>query len=331
MLNVIDRSSTPRLPAIDLVRVIAIFFVMLIHSQADLNDPETYFFKGFLGCGAVPAFFLLSGFLGIRRIQTSSSFTAYARDKLRTLGIPYLFWSLLTLGAVFVVKSSAAPGFMRGEGNYLNVEPTVAGIASALFGIGRNPIVYQFWFLRDLIIISLLSYFAIRHIKPLRVLAPLFLLIPHPLFSSMGFFLIGCQLKPWFETKRDVTRLEVSVYCGSWCVLGAISSFAILTIPTLINQIGSAVFFGFLAWLLSTTRMGCRLASLGAASFFIYAVHEPTQSILVKLWEFTHLPLLHTFFQFIAIPVFVFASCAIVYEFVKRLHPAFLQFATGNR
>ncbi|OYW77446.1 MAG: hypothetical protein B7Z37_04195 [Verrucomicrobia bacterium 12-59-8] len=171
--------KTKRVAVLDIVRVVGMIFVMFIHSpiKEELKgSPEVFLLHSFFASGAVPIFFLLSGYLGAKRIRSDQfSWFAYAKDKLNSLIIPFLFWNVLVILLVFVAKATGLSTVFQGNGSYFDLQFSVSSIATALFGIGRAPIVYQFWFLRDLIIVSFLAVIVCRrlpniplHLLPLR-------------------------------------------------------------------------------------------------------------------------------------------------------------------
>ena len=98
---------------LDIVRVLGMFFVMLIHSPVGTASDSTpiIFLKGFVGGGAVPLFFILSGYLGANKIESVSvTPRQYFEEKWRTLVVPFLFWNTAVLSLVFVAKYVAVHG-----------------------------------------------------------------------------------------------------------------------------------------------------------------------------------------------------------------------------
>ena len=158
--------KTTRLPVLDLVRVISIFVLTLIHcpvTDGGEKLPATSLVKAFhfLGSGVPPLFFLLSGYLGACKINDRAvRMGRYAGEKLRTLAVPFLFWNALLLSLIFLAKALGIETITRSGGAYFNVNLTLPSVLSAWLGIGRAPIVYQFWFVRDLIVVSILAIVA---------------------------------------------------------------------------------------------------------------------------------------------------------------------------
>ena len=327
--------SSPRQAVLDLLRVIAMFFVMLMHSPVTgdpRNESVVFFLKSFLASGAVPLFFMLSGYLGARKINDRGvNIGSYAGEKLRTLVIPFLFWNALVLSLVFLAKALGVDSLFRSSGAYFDVEPTLSSMASAFFGIGRSPIVYQFWFLRDLIVVSVVSFAVCRYLPRIPLLPWLLFFIPVPMAHSLGYFLLGYTLQPSLPTSPYLVGQSLGSYCVAWILLGCWTLLMGTSIPYPLQQIGSAAFIFFLTLLLSRLALGQRLAVLGSSTFLIYAIHEPMQTIMAKIWLEQGWPLYGSLFCFLLIPFVVFPTCILAYYFLRRLSPGLLPYMTGGR
>ena len=105
----------------------------------------------------------------------------------------------------------------------------------------------------------------------------------------------------------------------------------LFNIPYPIQQVGSACFILMVAIVLSATRWGHKLALLGSATFFVYATHEPLQTIFEKLWQAFNIPHYGSLFCFLLIPASVFFTCGSVYFFLCKMTPQLMSVATGNR
>ena len=333
--NATNQVDTTHLRSLDILRVIAIFFVMLIHStvSGDVKDRSGIFFLvRFLEFGAVPVFFLLSGYLGARKINSKDvSAYRYAKDKYHTLIVPFLFWNALVLSLVFIAKLAGLHHIINGNGAYFDVKPTFTSIASALFGIGRSPIVYQFWFLRDLIVVSAASFVACRYLPRIPLLSWLLFFIPVPMASSMGYYLLGYNLQTYLPVSKFPSPKLSGIYCTVWILLGWGVKSTGTQIPYPLLQIGSAAFLFFFALMLYHFTWGKQLAAIGTSTFIVYAMHEPMQTIISKAWQAQGWPGYGSLFGLFLIPIIVFPLCVLVYFTVKRLCPFMLQYMTGGR
>lgn len=308
---------------------------MFIHSPVtgDIkSQPDVFILKSFLASGAVPVFFLLSGYLGGRKIQSSEfRFSGYAKEKLHTLVVPFLFWNFLTLSLVFAAKASGHASAWRGNGAYFDVELSAPSIISALCGIGRPPIVYQFWFVRDLIIVSFAAVVVCRLLPKIPLLPWLFFLIPFSISSSLAFYLVGDQLRTYLPPEKFPNVRSSTLYCLCWLLIGVATLLGFISIRSPLEEIGSASFILMLAVIFSATRFGRRIALLGPATFFIYATHEPLVTIVGRTWYILKFPLYGSSFCFLLIPAVVFSICTCAYLILNKTCPRIMAVATGGR
>jgi fucose 4-O-acetylase-like acetyltransferase len=324
-----------RISVLDIIRVVGMLFVMFIHSPVDgeaATSPAIFLLKGYFASGAVPIFFLLSGYLGAKSLQSPTlRFSSFAKNKLHTLIIPFLFWNIVVIILVFSAKSSGLASGFHGSGAYFDVEFSLSSIACAIFGIGRFPIVYQFWFLRDLIVISFAAFILCRALPRIPLFPWFFFFIPLPMASSLGFYLLGNHLHGILPQERFPKVPSSLIFCLCWFGMGIGVLPGLINIPNPIQQIGSASFIFMVAISLSATRWSQKLALLGPATFFVYATHEPLQTIFAKVWKALDIPYYGSLFCFLLIPASVYFICVVVYFFMCRITPKFMSLATGNR
>jgi surface polysaccharide O-acyltransferase-like enzyme len=111
---------------------------------------------------AVPLFFLISGFLLYFK---ETNFFTVLRKKSRTILLPYILWNILAIIFFYVAQnfSFTRPYFATfiirnfGALDWIGVFTGKSGI----FADRGLPLVYQFWFLRDLFILNL-SFIGIK-------------------------------------------------------------------------------------------------------------------------------------------------------------------------
>jgi fucose 4-O-acetylase-like acetyltransferase len=324
-----------RLPVLDVLRVVGMIFVMFIHSPADestTTNATIFMLKGFLASGAVPIFFILSGYLGAKSLLNPAiGISVFARNKLGTLIIPFLFWNALVLALVFMAKATGLASGFRGSGAYFDLDFSLSSISCALFGIGRPPIVYQFWFLRDLIVVSFAAFLICRRLPRIPMLPWLLLLLPFPMVSSLGYYLLGHDMKGFVGPERFPKVHSSIMFCLCWLGIGILTFEGLIKISFPILQVGSSCFLLMLAIPLSVSRWSNKIALLGPATFFIYATHEPLQTTIAKLWQALNIPFYGSLFCFLVIPTFVFFVCVVIYFFLSRIAPQLISVVMGNR
>jgi surface polysaccharide O-acyltransferase-like enzyme len=107
---------------------------------------------------AIPLFFLLSGyffFLGLE--WTVQSYVNQIRKRINSLLIPFLCWNILILMAYTIIQEiPSTANLLSGEKKNI-LYYNIFDYFNAIFGITKFPIAYQFWFIRDLMVVSLMS------------------------------------------------------------------------------------------------------------------------------------------------------------------------------
>lgn len=110
---------------------------------------------------SVPTFFLMSRYLFFVKFSWSKqSYIAKLKTRVKTLLIPFLFWN--TVAFIIVAIAQAIPAtrvFFSGNRAPVSSFTSIFDYLDMLIGITGLPIAYQFWFIRDLMILVLLVPF----------------------------------------------------------------------------------------------------------------------------------------------------------------------------
>lgn len=132
---------------------------IIFHRTDKLNAFVQQFIPQGLCRTAVPFFFIISGFLffhNLSKFNSSISFYKYKiNSRLRTLLIPYLFWSIL---GVLIPLSK----------NFFTRQLITTSLWQNIKLIFITPIPFQLWFIQDLFMLSLISpliFYSIKYIK----------------------------------------------------------------------------------------------------------------------------------------------------------------------
>lgn len=357
----LDQASSQRL---NLLRFPLIVGVVFIHaystsialSTGTIGISQSNFITNFvmnvvsqgIARVAVPLFFLMSGYLFFFEFGASKAmYIKNFRIRIRTLLVPFLFWNLITL--LFFAFAQAMP-----VTNVYFSGAVIAPIASYdifdyfinIFGIGKYPISYQFWFIRDLMLLVLLTPIIqfMNKRAPVPFLLTLFFcwilnrwLVNAPssdaiLFFSVGAFLGGYKKSLFTLDKHGIAITTIYlpiVIIGALFPQGPFASY--------LHKIG--IVFGVIAtlfstqWIMRLPHMKKMLFSLSEVSFFVFAAHEPLQVILRKLSYKILLPetwMLVLALYFI-VPIFVIAFLLATYRILSGITPGFLSVITGGR
>lgn len=350
---------------IDFLRFPLIIGILFIHNYAssisipgmtvgdEITDLPIYYtlstlFSEILSRVAVPMFFCISGFLFFLHIEKFDTTTYFSKLKSRisTLLIPYLFWNIVVLLLFYVILLTPALN------SYLNTKPElnfIYAIKSLWIwsSEGNVPIAYQFWFVRDLMIVVILSPLIYFYIKKLKLVGIILLLglwysglwypIPGIRSSvSLCFFAIG----GWFSLNK------IHLTAGMTKIHFITLLYPVIVLIDLFTQeypwnsyvYKTGILFGMFFWFNTVTFLmfhGKITVNkfLVQSAFFLFAFHEPLLIMLKKLLFVAFKPtgdIALTFFYFFIVLIVTVISLA-TYIVLKRLMPKFTSVITGGR
>ena len=307
-----------------------------------------YYLSNVIARTSVPLFYMMSGFLFFYSFD-GTSWPGYVRklkSRAKSLIVPYLFWNLSVLLAFIVmqeiptiyayVKSTNPPITSLGIGGLLNL----------ILGINRQPIAYQFWFIRDLIVLVFFTpaiYLAMKKMPyiflPLLLIAwlsdqwPIY--IPAP--SAILFFSGGAYLGIHKINLRVIDpygKTIVFIYLG-------LSVLDVLTREAEYNSLlhnfgigfGVVSAFYLTGVIARTYRIKEWLLRLAPYSFFLFATHEPLLRLARLLAYCAIEPTrdLEIILLYLTLPTLVIVICTTVYTFLHRSFPTMIDAITGGR
>ena len=290
---------------LDAVRIPSIVLVVMIHitgyGMRQVNIcPDDYslymsvnrLFSSVIGGVAVPVFFLVSGYLFFRNCEFSkTAYKAKLKRRLHTLLIPFLLWNSLYL--IVRLIPLLIPAFAKislcefpGDINFMS-------LLSAFWNFNESgfPIVVPLWFLKDLIVMSILSplvYYFVRYTKLYGltalllvwisgVMAPAMSRIPLDM-NSVFFFTAGA----YFGIRRvNIVEQFWSLRHISWCYIVLVSIEMVKSLSNIspyVHRIG--ILFGIVGifalatkWVADNPDIDTK--SVSGIVFFIYAIHDP--------------------------------------------------------
>lgn len=222
---------------------------------------------------------------------------------------------------------------------------------TVFFGYGKNrvfPLVYQFWFLRDLFIMILLTPVLIKFVNKMGLIVILvsfilFLLnikiyifdIQVLFFFILGLF-FGVNNKSFFDIIDDINIVLLSaIFFGSvvlkyftvgknlYCLCRGIEI-----------SLSSMLVLKISYYLLRSDILNTFFSYLSGVSFFVYAVHEPIiLTMIKKLWiSIIGFPnQCMTVIEFIVVPVLTALISVLFAIFLKKLIQPLFKLLNGGR
>lgn len=215
---------------INWLRYPLMLLIVVIHTDTSLliSMPQTgtsavlYFITRTIIRLAVPLFFIFSGYWFFRNPDTFTleTYSSKIGKRFRTIFIPYVFWNYFVWAfqMLVVVLQGHASWIPNDVFHFKNVLDVIIGYGEGYQGM---PKVFQFWFLRDLMIVCLLApqlYLLLKGRRPYILLLFAFLyLMPFPnelnpilkrfpaalLFFSLGAYM-GIHKQNLVEMARKV-------------------------------------------------------------------------------------------------------------------------------
>lgn len=350
---------------ISFLRFPLIVGVLFIHSQtslavvggiSNLNTPVFNIvrdlFSYILSAVAVPLFFMMSGYLFFYNTEFSKEcYKDKLKKRWRTLVIPYLFWNGIYL--LFNVLVAYVPSLSATfKGSPISWEYVVTAFWGCTKGVDCiYPIAYQFWFIRDLIVMVLISplfYIYVRRTRNLgiTIIGLLWMLnISIPYFGMRGmssvaifFFMLGA----WFS----INKKNLITECRNLATVAYIA-YPLLVIADLLTihegynifihnlgiVVGIVFSFNIAGLLVQKMRMA-NIAFWSSVSFFVFAIHDPwilTQIRKVEIAVFhpnNDFVLLLLYFVNVLLTILIAVS---IYLVTKKVAPHFIAVITGGR
>ncbi|MBS1635741.1 MAG: acyltransferase [Bacteroidetes bacterium] len=344
---------------ISLLSLLAAVMVVYVHAY-NLYDAKTqvvsyrnesvFFLEQLVSQGlcrvAVPLFFVLSGYLFFQNFSGGiSAFYSKIRKRTRTILIPYLLWSLLGFIAMWILntywlKSTDSPG-----------ELSFRDIADKIL---IHPVAYQLWFLRDLMILVLLSpllYLLIYFTRwfPFLICTGLWMSRVEPLIiasQALCFFVLGASIALRSETLllNVLTRRAWLLLIPLWVAVLLFklvyfqessegSPFADVIHKTAILIGLPALWIAYDLVTLKRNYINTFLLWIGPGfAFFLFVFHEPTLSLIKKTAQ-AAMPdnAVTRLAQYVLAPVIVMLLAMVLSKAMQRYLPLVYRILTGSR
>ena len=339
--------------AITWLRFPLIFLIILLHcySVVKLDGSRVSFFKAtypfslWLGETGVPGFFFISGYLFY---LSKKSYSKKLKTRIHTLLIPYLLWNAILLSLYLVAYAAGYPQTI----NYKSI--TEYGLIDyiRLFwdrGSYDNgnfvPLLCPFWYIRNLLIMSILSpllYYIVKYGRGLFILIVClwWMMTYHNAFipQTLFFFSLGA-----YFSIMDVNPLEVVVKYRNWFLaLFALFAFADIAMHTIyvtpmnLQAHRLALIFNIPIFLLLAdlcVRKNYSTSYLPNAAFIVFAVHYPIVVILRKYCA-AHFSessdITHIILYFICVIIATIVSL-LIYLLLVKFSPKLKNILSGNR
>ena len=306
---------------------------------------------------AVPIFYVFSGYLFFKNNSffTANDYIEKLRKRVRTLLIPYIFWNIVVVVFYFLAQIFM-PSMVSGN-NKLIVDYNVIDWFKVFWNYkDEMPICYQLWFIRDLMVVVLMSpiiYFAIK--KSVFTILVIGIVWLHGIttgicgvdIAAIFFFALGSIF--------SIHKYDFINFCKKIKIAGYIMSLLLIIIEVFIyNKRGSLDLLfidtqSIILYKLCTLSLmiSCmnitiviiqkRLLKINnflcESNFFIYVCHALPLTLLLKLMIRFVNPTsdVQAIFIYFAVIVITIILCLMLFSLMRKILPRFTAFILGNR
>ena len=302
-----------------------------------------YPFALWMGETGVPAYFFISGLLFF---YSKKTYNQKIRDRIHTLLVPYFFFNAVILIGYLIMMLLGKPVMILGKdlSDYSIVDYIrVFWDRGDWAGGNGAPILCPFWYIRNLMILVILSpiiYYIIRYTKLLLPIISGFLwinafdsayLLESITMFSMGAYFPICGKNPiiFFEQYKVMFLSMFS------CLFFADIAHTIIHVPYFqqIHRLSLVSNVFFLLWI------GERLSNhhlysvnLSKSAFFVFCIHYPL--VLPPKTFFSRassMPDIILIGLYVVGVVTVTVSSVFIYMILRKFVPKFLLLITGSR
>lgn len=303
--NLYSALSMARFPMILAILFIhSNFLLFALPNRNDISDISVFIafrdiFDSFVLRLAVPAFFILSGFMFFRNGPELSfnNYTSKLKSRTKSLLIPYIIWNTLGLMTMYVKK---LPSLSHNFPQYADYHFTLTDILSGYIRLDNVPYPYDMplWFIRNLIFVIIFTPAIGVLLKYTKRLTPLVILTaiilsrdimhfadPLGLLSSFLFFSVGatlaCNMRELISVKKPV--FTIAIYIVLKTIEYATSDYdnIPMTILTYCATVTGSI--GILQLARSMFDKGIEIPEkLEKSSFFIFCMHGLYCSVACK-------------------------------------------------
>ena len=334
-----------RFPLIFLIIMLHCYSVQRLEGEHELYFKMVYPFALWLGETGVPGFFFISGYLFF---LSKKNYTEKLESRIHTLLIPYLLWNLILLSIYILLYAIGFPQNINGKSmvDYSFIDYLRLFWDRGSFDNGNFvPLLCPLWYIRNLIIMSILSplfYYIIMYARELflMIMAVWWMSTYHNAFipQTVLFFCLGAYFSIFNRNPLQIAFENKTIVITLFCIFAAGDIYSHVAIGTPINlQLHRfALIFNIPALLLLAdfcVRHGYTNTLLPNSAFIVFCVHYPIVVLLRKICisRFSNSSDgVHILLYFVCVIIATLLSIGI-YIILERYFPKLKNILSGNR
>lgn len=299
-----DSYNSQKLRILSCLLILLVLYIHSFYLEA-VGSKYASFVQLFLGGGglaniAVPMFFVFSGFLFFLGVKEVKECIPKIRKRVRSLMIPYLIWNVVFV--LWYIMLQNLPGISSMVNSDILAEITYGNLWNNFYTVFVSPIAFHLWFIRDLMIMVMLSPLIYLGVKKTRWYGAALMLMLHPwllmlskTFNQFGiaYFILGGTIALCSDLNRMSKKISFPVFAISLSVwlLHALLQVLEIKVPFLYWGVISVLAGIISVWKLydifaSRPKMESVVAHIKPIlgySFFVYLFHEPVFNIIKKI------------------------------------------------
>lgn len=296
-------------------------------------------FGGFIGTSV---FFFISGYLFYKDNFNINAYLHNIKKRFKSLLIPYFFWNTFVILFYSIIENIHLFKSLM-QNRKLVIESNLWEILGYYF----HPIANQFWFVKDLFIVCLISFIIYKALTINNKLGKVIIITIFVLWTfefNLSFGIIEMETLCMFSLGGYIRIYHINIINYLKRNIYLVSFFPLLMGCYLINPLSfDKNYFYVIAALFSVpfgiyiTKSQSNLnkieTTLSSASFFIFCFFEPFLISLKKILFYLLEPQNNLFISTIAILMFitVITVSILLYNTFKKLSPTFIRIITGGR
>lgn len=304
----------------------------------------------------VPLFFFISGYLFFYKTAgfTAKIYFQKLKKRVRSLFIPYIFWNLIVLLLLFLAQYFLVGGLVSGKNKPIADFSLSDWIWSFWDTSKINPDLHKslpinspLWFIRDLMVIVLVSpviYFIIKKIGVYAIITFGLLWFLNPFYYipgcstvSLFFFSAGAYFSIKQKNIIEIIKPNFTFICPLYVLIIATETY--FYYHNLSNELycvgiltGMALALSITAYFIGSGKWKAE-AYLSKSSFFIFAYHRlPLVFVIKLLFTFIHpqseMALL---LLYIICPAIVIGFGLVAHRILGKISPKFTSMISGGR
>ena len=347
-----DSSFNRLSKSIESLRFPLILFIIMLHcytsTRSQMSGHGTYFriiypLSLWAGETGVPAYFFISGLL---LFNSKKSYGQKLVSRIKTLFVPYLFYNGIILVGYLVLMIMGEPAVILDKSL---ADYNFFDYIRALWDRGEwsggnsSPLLCPFWYIRNLMVLVLISPILYNIIKYTKLIFPIVMGVlwincydSAYTFQSLTMFSLGAFFPINNYNPIPLLNNYKYFFVSAFVVLGIMDfshNYIHVTYALQFHRLSLIANVFFLIWIGEyLSKFHLYSSSLSKSAFFVFSIHYPLTLGLRPFFSYiSNLPDIVLAIIYIACVCIITFICVGVYFGLRMIAPRLLNVITGSR